>query len=540
MTNQVPDGTASVGLPAATAGQYSRKASGLIRTASVLDVFGLDVTNGLLGVAIAWMLLYIPWLYAGANIYLVMVIGTLLTVPLIMTFTKLAVIFPRSGGEYIYNSRLIHPAIGFAGSVGFVGMFMFWVGSGATYFIGYGIGPMLTTAGVQLDSQGLIDAGSWLSGTWQLVGVCLVAVALFGVLLIVGGMKAYFRFQLVAIVVGTLALLVIILYGFFASRTSALANAEPVIAQLGVKNASQLATGGTPAFSMWQTWLSQLWPWSFLPAAAFAVYVGGEVKQPARNLMRGNLAGLLFMAVVTMLAVGAMFSLFGQAFFANLANAFDTSSFGVASMPTYAQLTAAAIGNGYFTILLMVSFSFWGLMLSGAMMVFASRSIFAWGLDRVVPVWFSHVNSRWHSPQNALIVTMLGGAVFVIANALGWITPLYYNWAAMLAWLLIGISAIVVPYRMRALWASSPGARRIGGVPTITIWGVLHVAVIVFYIVLNFLDSNGGTSPIHYFKQFIVWPIVIGLAIVVYFISRSLRQRQGIDLALNFREIPPE
>ena len=33
---------------------------------------------------------------------------------------------------------------------------------------------------------------------------------------------------------------------------------------------------------------------------------------------------------------------------------------------------------------------------------------------------------------------------------------------------------------------------------------------------------------------------VYAVAIVIYFISRAVRRSQGIDLSLNYRELPPE
>jgi APA family basic amino acid/polyamine antiporter len=521
-------------------GQFARKASGLIRTASVWDAFGLNVMNGLLGIAIAWLLLYIPFLYRGANIYLITIIGLGVTVPFMMVFTKLGVVFPRSGGEYIYNSRLVHPALGFAGSVGFVGMMLFWVGAGGTYFVGYGLAPMFSTAGIQLHNSALTSAGTWLTGTWQLWIISVVEVAFFGALLIFGGMRAYFRFQTVAVILGTASLLVIIIYAFTASRHSAISNLSPVLSSMGVKNVAELAKGTTHGFSLWQTIKAQLWPWSYLPACFWAVYIGGEVKQPGRNLMRGAVWALVYMAAFSMIAVAAMYVLLGQPFFYNVAAAFNQSAFGIAGEPSFAQLTAGAMGNGYVTLVLMACFSLWGLMLSGAMLVFASRSMFAWSIDRITPGWFSRVHPRWHSPYNTIMVCMLVGVLFVTAYSLKWITPLYYNWACFLGYILVGVSAIVLPYRHSTLWHASPGANRFLGAPTIAIWGVLELIATAGIIALNFIDPNAGTSPITYFKQFIVWPIVVVGAFGFYYVSRSVRRRQGVDLSLNFREIPPE
>ena len=51
--------------------------------------------------------------YPGVNIFLTLTIGFILAIPLVLAYAMASTIMKRSGGDYIFISRTIHPAIGF-------------------------------------------------------------------------------------------------------------------------------------------------------------------------------------------------------------------------------------------------------------------------------------------------------------------------------------------------------------------------------------------------------------------------------------------
>jgi basic amino acid/polyamine antiporter, APA family len=520
--------------------QFARNASGLIRSATLWDAFGINATNGLFVLGIAWLLLYAGPLYPGGNVFLTILMAVIVSLPVTLVYLQLAIVFPRSGGDYIYNSRLLHPSIGFAANVALTVGLIFWTAFGGVYVVTYGITPGLVTAGIQLHNQFMIDAGTWFQGSIQIFLLSVVVISLFGIFFVIGGNRAYFRFQKVAVILGGAALVVVVIYAFTASRTSALANLNELFKGMGAASATSMVKGKAPAFSFNQTYLMLWWAAGYIMSAFYSAYIGGEVKTPGRTQMLGGLGALVWMAGWTVLVVGAMFHLFGSVFFTNLGAAFDTSSFGPGLTPIYPTLIAGSIGNGYVTLALMACFSVFIIAVVGANMLLATRCIFAWGIDRIVPAWCSRVRVSSGSPTSATLMVVIGAVAFCFAYTYGYMTALGGSWMFLIVFLLLMVSGMILPYRNRAVWESSPNANRLLGLPTITWWGGLGFIAVVICSYVLIVDPNYGISPLHNLIQFLLAPIFVVGGLVWYYVARKVQAGKGINTDLNFSQIPPE
>ncbi len=530
------------GAPAEQPGpkQYTRKASGLIRSVSAWDVFGICSGNSLVGLGIAFILVYVPWLYVGANVYLSVLIAAVAVVPLILIYLRLSVIYPRSGGEYVYGSRVLHPSIGFAANVCFVVGMCFFIGLGGAYTVGYALGPMFEVAGVQLGKSWMVSTGTWLIGHNGIFLVSVLLIMAFATVVTVFGPRTYYRIQGIMVILGVITLVFIGIYGLVASRSGAFAHLNTLFGALGMGSASKLSAGSLPSFSLGQTFNSIMWPATFLVSAYYSVYVGGEVKSPQRNQMIGGLGALGYLAAIPLLVMAGMAVLFGLPFFANLSSAMAQSTFGVAAAPSFAALVAGAIGNGYVTILLLLGFATFPLIMVGAIMLLVSRCIFAWSVDRVVPASVSKVSARSHQPYVATWIAAAASVVFAFLVAYGYLTAMGANWAFFVAEMTALVAAVVLPYRQKALWKASPGKWRLFGIPDLVVLAILGAPLFAFLIWRNLVDLNLGVTPSHNFPQFISSFAIFAVAVVSYFIVKGVRARQGLDLSRNYREIPPE
>ena len=526
--------------PSALPKQYKRNASGLIRSVSAWDAFGISSSNGVMGLGLAWILLYVPWLYVGANMYLSILLASLMMAPVLLAYIKLSTIYPRSGGEYVYASRVLHPALGFAANLCFVLGSCFYVGVGGAYVIGYGLSPMLQIAGVQLNSHSMISAGTWFGGRNATFLTCVVLIVVFALVMTTFGTKVYYRAQTVFVVAGAASLIVMALYAFLASRSGALSHLNPLFAQLKFGSASKLVAGSSPHFSFSQTYFSTVWPLVFLAVAFYGAYIGGEVKSPGRNQMMGGVGALVFMTAMALLVIGGMCSLFGTPFFANLSNTMSSSTFGLAAAPSYAALVCGSIGHGWVTIPLMLGFMTYPLIMVGAIMVMASRCVFAWSIDRVLPDAVSKVSARSHQPWVATWLVAAASIVYGYLVTYGHLTAISANWGFMIPMVTAMIAACLLPYLQKDVWKSSPGTRTWFGVPDLTVLAILAIPMAVTWIWRPLMDANMGVTPRHNFPQFIAFFAIYAAGIVVYFVSSAVRNRQGIDLRRNYREIPPE
>ena len=139
-----------------------RKASGLIRTAGTWDVLAYNINFTSIGLAVALPLPAragllprrpsLPW---------ATVICVIAILPLALVYGYLASAMPRSGGDYVYVSRVLGPALGHDEQLqhDHVVVLLRW---GASAFLArYGLAPFFRTMGIytgQLDAHSI---GNW-------------------------------------------------------------------------------------------------------------------------------------------------------------------------------------------------------------------------------------------------------------------------------------------------------------------------------------------------------------------------------------------
>jgi amino acid transporter len=107
------EGTSPGATQTTAGGLFLRRSSGLVREFGGWDVFVFNTVGYALGLVLA----IIPLLMAGAvpeaSVLLTVVVGTVFTLANAMTYGYLSAAMPRSGGEYVFLGRVVHPAVGF-------------------------------------------------------------------------------------------------------------------------------------------------------------------------------------------------------------------------------------------------------------------------------------------------------------------------------------------------------------------------------------------------------------------------------------------
>jgi amino acid transporter len=171
----------------------------------------------------------------------------------------------------------------------------------------------------------------------------------------------------------------------------------------------------------------------------------------------------------------------------------------------------------------------------------ATRNMFSWSFDRVVPTAMSQIDSRFHSPYVALIVTAVFSVVITFFTVFTSVSTFfsYITFLFAVLYAIVGIAAVAFPYRQRSVFEASPPIvrRKIGGVPVIGVLGALSVISSVFIGYSLFTPDYSGPFVATNFE------VVMGVLLVpllIYLVARAYRRSQGIDLSFVQREIPPE
>src|SRR5690349_271933 len=140
----------SVAAPTASAGVtghiFSRESSGLVRVGSPWRMLLLNVAN--IGVVYIMFTYWAhPAVFPQSNLLIAIPVAATMAIFFNLLYGMFASIMPRTGSEYVFLSRALHPAIGFMASFAAATSQAFWVGIGGYWISQYVLGPLFTSYG---------------------------------------------------------------------------------------------------------------------------------------------------------------------------------------------------------------------------------------------------------------------------------------------------------------------------------------------------------------------------------------------------------
>jgi amino acid transporter len=527
---------------------FARKSSGLVRAASTTDASLVNVYVATFPIMVSFLLSIVLPFYGGANLYLTLLIGAVVALPILITYAVASSIMRRSGGDYVFISRLLHPAVGFAANFVLVAFQVVFLTSSGYYFCLWCLAPLSRLIGVYAGSPGLINFANTLLQPLSIFIVSEVFVLGFGALFVVRSTRSIlkiFRYTLPLSLIGLLAFAV----GLLMHSTAALhANFDHYIqGASGVKHATAVAAASAKAngfsivpFSLAATVLAITWPSFSLPYYLGSAYFAGEVRSGRRvQLLAGPVTALIGVAgslILLALSLGQL----GSGFLGSIAAA-DPARLGLGGAPTYMEVAAGSSGNIVLGVLILIGFGSWLIPTVPMSLLIMTRCILGWSMDRVVPDALSKVSGRTNSPYVAVIVVTAVSAVISWFWAYTSVFTVVVGAFGQVITLGIGcLAASLIPWKQRDLYATSPIAGYLGRLPKLTIIALLG-ALGALLITINFArDPSSGVnvqaSPVMFWVSIGMFPAGVAL----YYLSGAIRRHQGIDLSLAFREIPPE
>ena len=521
---------------------FVRAASGLSREIGLISAFSiciLTVNLSYLEIPLVW-----PSSAPGVLISQALLIALVMYIWHALTYAQCSTAMPRSGGDYVWVSRLLHPSIGFMQSFVY-NMFLLMLLGMVVRWAGTSIGSLIYTSGYLLGNPTLTGIGEFFATS--IPGIFIICTIFIAIGITVLGLGSRFtaRWCTTAWFVSILgfipvALLLIFTPSDFVSvwnlRFGHIMDYNTVIAT------AKQAGYSWPGF----TWAGTI---AALPLAYWALvgyqysaYFAGEVKSVKYTQLVAMVGSMVFAIVVHSLVMTTITSTIPYDFLGAIGYLFYVRpDLYTLPIPPYAPtLISLLMPNGVIVFLafLGVICTYLGWMPSNFLAV--SRNIFAWSFDRVIPARFSDVSPRFRVPVPSAILT---GAIcelgLIITVAIpGLLAVFNYLWAACITAILAGVSGILLPFRRRALYEASPMKFRIGPVPFVSICGA--ITVIVFGWMMYQLETNpvGGSPLTREGLIGLLCTVVLGFAI--YYISRAYHKARGIDIAAAFEEIPPE
>jgi amino acid transporter len=199
----------------------------------------------------------------------------------------------------------------------------------------------------------------------------------------------------------------------------------------------------------------------------------------------------------------------------------------------------------FIAVLSFLAFDLWWVALS---YLAFPRIIFAWGMDRMGPKWFTDINPRFASPvKNHLLCFVLGQVL--IAVYVFWQNEAMQGLAvtALEIFSVFGVTAVaalIFPYvkRARGIWESSPYREwKIAGIPVVSIGAAVDILYLGILAYFFFFLPDPAKRLEGFTTNTAVLIAVTWVAGLLWYFFWSWRSKQvGVDVSMTYGELPPE
>lgn len=541
-------GTAPATAAEPRAGLFVRKSSGLVRGWSATDAFffAFMMISPIVGF---YGLSFAPFIPQGSMLWAI-VIGTVMMLAGVVTYTALITVIPRAGGDYLYQTRVLHGAIGFVLAItGYWFIMAHWAPIYGNVAVITFFAPLAATAGL----PGLAD---WFASNHGMFVSSLIMIA-FGATVVGVGMRAWARIQKAMFIVGfggiviVAILLLVSSHGDFVSAFNR--EATDVYGASADAYAKTQSLGGfdavafgfpfkatfllIPFILFWNLWV--MWGASLHGEVRGA----GDFRRNVRSMALALIAATAMMLLLLLLIGKTM----GWQWYNAANNAYWGGVYGYNDMPPiaawpYPVMFASWLVNSaafQFVLIAVCGLTFFGW--ASSLFNASTRIIFASAFDRVLPAWAAKVSPRRGVPVGALVLMVVPSVIFslIYSYSPGFRKYLFDATVVLVVTFLgTAIAGMLAPWRARSLYASSPMASyRILGVPLISVAGTIFAASLVFALVLWMKDAVYGVNNRDSLLYMLLMYVI---AAVIYVAARVIRARQGMPLTATQQEIPAD
>jgi len=563
---------------------FTRQSSGLVREVSVVNALFFN-TAAFIGVGVGWYPTFYSLAFVGIGTVgafttygVAAILIGLACVVLSLIFASLTSVMPRSGGDYVFTSRIVPR----------VGPFLGWLESWTLAFASIAIIAFEVPVFIRnLQITGRIiglgtgmeffnNANGWFtddSGAVTGVPGFIAAVLVLALIALVTFQptRRFHRIVTTLAILGLVGMVLMFVIGLiaitpenFAANLPKYANGATVesLVQAGTDNAVIGDFTLDPSV------------FSFVAGIVLLNYIGFQYSAYISGEIRGNVRRGILTAVLGALVVAVFMNSVYTDFLSNRLGVNGQIGWGVLywlgdanlplGQPNSLPLTGTIAAPGLWPIWTLVSLSvtLFPFLLCPVYVAFLSRMQLAWSLDRQVPEWFGAVSERLRAPANAILAAIVAAGVFAAlqnfpilkAIGLGFLAPtdgklnlvatLWFSiLAAGLTWIMPGVNALLVRWTRPDLVRDAPF---VTWLPILgVVWTVIMVVLYWFAglsPILNFVGRAETETQLDYLNRTgVTFTLLIFAAGIVIYVIQSMRNRaRGIDTGLMYKELPPD
>ena len=521
-----------------------RQKSGLVRNASGFDAFVFSLSGISVGIMVSWGTFFGTGFYPGANGPLAIALATITALFIAWGYQYWGRIFPRTGGDYVFVSRGLHPGIALGGNFVYT-----WVMLASPAFAMGIFQPLLVSFASAIGSATGIGAfdqlSTWLNGNlgYGVSGTLLLAIAsvisLFGLRPSITFMKVLFLVGTGGIVITMVALVLSSTSTFLSNLNDYAGVTASTVDSTAVKQG--FAFGG---FDFGNTMKLSVWYATSLFFASLLLYIGGEIKQAQRNIRWSMTAAVAFSGLLALVWTLAFYAVIPDRLQGALAyNAYVAPTASTPNLPYPHEMMRVLWGvHGWGLVLTLIgylSILAWVSIWTPLVLAIGQRAVLAWSLDGLFPRWASNVSERWHTPTNAVILAflmaeffMLLFAIFPSFRTIVLLVPLYFGLALTMA---VGT---FFPFVRKSFYDQSIIAgEKVAGIPLMTVTCAVSTVLLLIYATVLWRDPVAAGTD----NRPILVSAGILILIALYYVGLRIYKRQrGEDISVTFKRIPVE
>ena len=294
---------------------------------------------------------------------------------------------------------------------------------------------------------------------------------------------------------------------------------------------------------------------SWLFAYSYCItFIAGEVKRPDKTIILSNLFAIIVPGVFMLWAAVALYGLVEFDFFSatqfvdnagsDLGGAYtvpwSTNFLGILGM-VHARTRSSCSSR--------CSRS-WRSTCGGSPCSYLAfpRIIFAWGMDRMGPKWFTDINPRFASPVKNHVLCFVLGQI-MIAVYVFWQNEAMQGLAvtALEIFSVFGVTAIAAllfPYvkRAKGIWDASPYKTwKLAGIPVVTIGAIVDLVYLGILAYFFFFLPDPDKRLEGFTTNTGILIAVTWVAGIIWYLFWKQRSKSvGVDVSMTYGELPPE
>jgi len=512
---------------------FTRQATGLVRSISPWVMLWASI--GEIGLGTGLLLMndadsYLPNGNPGGNVVVATFLFLIVALLEAYVYYRMIPVVGRTGGDYVWMSRNMGGWIPTILIYGFLFTGFPFIAISLNWMFTLALGPSISTIAVVTGNTALASAASSLTTPVFLAVVSIVIMIVLTVVNIISPSRSYLLIAVFS-AVGTIGMLMVA--GVFAAAGPGGIQSS-VSALLQQNNAtytgiaSQYTGSGVDLAAV-----ALLFPYLMftLPFINNTAAFGGELK----NIKKSSLYG----TVVAVLVSGALMMLFLQMYYSYLGFNFAMqapmswpsalSNVGVtANMLTIATIAAGT--NPALIWIMNIFFAFWYLAAAQQTILADSRYILAMSFDGVLPRRLAGVSDRFHTPIISILIVFIVTVPLILITSFNPGFPYLFSTTAegSLWFAFIGITAIVYGWRKKAELKNASTLLILCGIVVMGFFG---------YITYQCLGlPYYGINTASWALILCVW----AAGLIAYPIAKWYFKKQGLDMSLVFKELPPE